>query len=118
MIRLRSPDPVLSVSSGALFEFPPSTPPPPPDRKVFLRLFHKEAECRQKSIHSIGDAFPLLGSSAGELADEEFVRACAVFPVLGKPSREVRFYSTVHLHQKCPCQISREFGRAQLGQDA
>src|SRR5207253_1297958 len=86
-----------------------STPPPPPDHKVFLRLFHKEVECRQKSSHSIGDAFPLRRSSAGELADEEFVRARAVSPAPGKPSREVRSDSTVHLHQKRHCQISREF---------
>src|SRR5207248_11713402 len=118
MIRLRSPDPVLSVSSGALFESPPSTPPPPPDRKVFLRLFHKEEECPQKSIHSIGDAFPLLGSSVGELADEEFVRARAVSPAPRKPSREVRSDSTAHLHQKRHCQISREFRRVRLGHDA
>ena len=64
---------------------------------------------------SIGDALPLRGSSADELADEEFLRACAASPAPGKPSREVRFDSTAHLHQKRHCQICHEFGRARLG---
>src|SRR5207253_10875260 len=106
------------VSSNAAFGPPPSTPPPPPDRRVFLRRSRKEVECRQKSIHSMGDAFPLRGSSAAELADEEFVRARAVSPAPGKPSRDARFDSTAHFHQKRHCQISHQFWRARLGHGA
>ena len=50
------------------------------DRKALHRPFHKEVVCPQKKIRWNSGIFPLRRSSAGEFADEEFVRDRLVSP--------------------------------------
>ena len=70
-----------------------------PIAKFFSTCLIKKWNVGKKVFIRLAMLFRFAAPVADELADEEFLRACAASPAPGKPSREVRFDSTAHLHK-------------------